>query len=143
MGLVKTASTKHVSLNCTLIYIIEGRLMTKKSPKIEKEKETVEKMIHYYCQHKHSPFSNEKCEECANLLMYTHQRLDSCQFGDEKPTCRKCQVHCYNPTNRSRIRAVMRYAGPRMMFRAPLRWFRHKLRERYAHLSPSTSKLCW
>ena len=130
MGLVRTASTKHVSLNFTVICVIEGISMTEKGSRIEKEKETVEKMIHYYCKHKHSPFSNEFCEECANLIIYSHQRLDSCQFGEEKPTCRKCQVHCYSPTNRAKIRAVMRYAGPRMMFLAPLKWLWHKLRER-------------
>ena len=98
--------------------------------RIEEEKETVEKMIRYYCQRKHSPSNNDPCEDCPNLILYSHNRLDSCQFGEEKPTCRKCPVHCYSPTNREKIRIVMRYAGPRMMFRAPLNWIRHKLHER-------------
>jgi hypothetical protein len=34
-------------------------------------------------------------------------------------TCAKCPVHCYRPELRERIRAVMRYAGPRMLFRHP------------------------
>jgi hypothetical protein len=101
--------------------------MTEHDTRIKNEKDTVEKMIRYYCQKKHA--NDTICKDCAGLIEYSHQRLDSCQFGEEKPTCRKCQVHCYSPMTRDRIRAVMRYAGPRMMFRAPLNWIRHKLRE--------------
>jgi hypothetical protein len=122
--------TKSVSSNCTVIDTVEEILMADNSTRIEEEKETVEKMIRYYCQHKHSLSTNELCQDCSNLLTYSHKRLDICQFGEEKPTCRKCPVHCYSPTNRAKIRAVMRYAGPRLMFRAPLNWIKHKLRER-------------
>ena len=99
-------------------------------PRIRDEKTTVSRMIKYYCQHKHTPENQDLCEDCTNLLVYAHNRLDYCQFGERKPTCRKCPVHCYNPSNREKIRAVMRFSGPRMAFRAPIDWIRHKLRER-------------
>jgi hypothetical protein len=104
--------------------------MTKQDSRIENEKKIVEKMISYYCQHKHSPSTNELYQDCSDLLTYSHMRLELCQFGEEKPTCRKCPVHCYSPTKRAKIRAVMRYAGSRMLFRAPLNWIKYKLRER-------------
>ena len=69
------------------------------------------------------------CPECAALLDYALRRLDSCRFGDGKPSCRKCPVHCYRADMRERIRTVMRWAGPRMIFRHPIAATRHLLRE--------------
>lgn len=69
------------------------------------------------------------CPECAALLDYAHRRLDSCRFGNGKPSCRKCPVHCYRADMRERIRTVMRWAGPRMIFRHPMAATRHLLRE--------------
>ena len=69
------------------------------------------------------------CPECAALLDYALRRLDSCRFGDGKPSCRKCPVHCYRADMRERIRTVMRWAGPRMIFRHPMAATRHLLRE--------------
>jgi len=45
--------------------------------------------------------------------------------------CSLCPVHCYSQTNRERIRTVMGYAGPRMLWRHPwltLLHFRDKQR---------------
>ena len=69
------------------------------------------------------------CPECAALLDYAHRRLDSCRFGNGKPSCRKCPVHCYRADMRERIRTVMRWAGPRMIFHHPIAATRHLLRE--------------
>ena len=69
------------------------------------------------------------CPECAALLDYALRRLDSCRFGNGKPSCRKCPVHCYRADMRERIRTVMRWAGPRMIFRHPIAATRHLLRE--------------
>lgn len=69
------------------------------------------------------------CPECAALLDYALRRLDSCRFGNGKPSCRKCHVHCYRADMRERIRTVMRWAGPRMIFHHPLAATKHLLRE--------------
>ena len=60
------------------------------------------------------------CEECAALLEYARARLDRCPYGLDKPTCAKCTTHCYKPAMREQVRAVMRYAGPRMVKEHPL-----------------------
>ena len=99
-------------------------------PKIQKEKETVEKFIHLYCEKKHESSSKTLCSKCQNLLEYSHQRLDQCQYREDKPTCRKCPVHCYRPIMREEIRQVMRFSGPRIVFRAPAVWIRHKIHDR-------------
>ena len=62
------------------------------------------------------------------LASYSEERLDRCQFGNGKPTCRKCPVHCYKPDMREMIREVMRFSGPRMIFRHPIAAIRHLAR---------------
>jgi hypothetical protein len=48
------------------------------------------------------------------------QRLEKCPFEEGKTTCARCPVHCYKPEMREKIRAVMRYSGPRMLYRHPM-----------------------
>ena len=54
-------------------------------------------------------------------------RLERCRFGPEKPTCANCPVHCYQATRCEQVKAVMRYAGPRMMWEHPIMSLRHWL----------------
>ena len=57
-------------------------------------------------------------------------------FGPDKPVCSKCPVHCYRPELRERIRGVMRYAGPRMLYRHPVLALRHQWHAPNAPLPP-------
>lgn len=91
--------------------------------RIEREKRTVAQMIRLYCCRKEG--NKELCPECAALLEYALQRLSKCPFGNGKKSCRHCSVHCYSPAMRTRIRAVMRYSGPRMMLYHPVAALRH------------------
>lgn len=99
-------------------------------PKIRKEKETVERMIRLYCEKKHKSKRGTLCTNCQELLEYSHERLEQCQFQEDKPTCRKCPVHCYRPTRRDEIRRVMRFSGPRLALHAPIDWIRHQIHDR-------------
>ena len=92
--------------------------MTAKSSRIAREGKTVQVMISLYCQHHHG--NNKLCSECVELADYALERLDNCPFQEGKTTCTKCPVHCYKPLMREKIRAVMRYAGPRMTYRHPV-----------------------
>jgi predicted amidophosphoribosyltransferase len=83
-------------------------------------------MIHRYCQDHHHT-THELCPDCQELLAYARQRLRHCPFQEHKTTCGKCPIHCYAPGKRERIRAVMRYAGPRMLFTHPLLALLHLL----------------
>ena len=40
-------------------------------------------------------------------------------YGEGKPTCAKCPIHCYKRVQREQAREIMRYAGPRMTYRHP------------------------
>lgn len=95
--------------------------------KIEREKATVEKMIRLYCRHKEG--NRDLCAECRELLEYAQKRLSRCPFGKEKSTCRKCPIHCYKPEMRERMKAVMKYAGPRMLVYHPAAAIRHIINE--------------
>ena len=85
-----------------------------------RERSTVAKMITLYCRAHHTAESGQLCSDCQALLDYAAQRIERCPFGAQKPTCAKCTLHCYRPEKREEIRQVMRYAGPRMLFRHPL-----------------------
>lgn len=87
----------------------------------------VEMMIRLYCRRKEG--NKELCPSCTELLQYAHARLGRCKFGENKTTCRKCPVHCYRPQMKERIREVMRWAGPRMMWHHPIAAVKHMLRE--------------
>lgn len=67
------------------------------------------------------------CPECAELEAYAHARSERCPFMEEKTFCSNCTVHCYRPEMRERIRTVMRYAGPRMLFHHPVMAIRHMI----------------
>lgn len=94
--------------------------------RIAREKKTVAAMIAMYCRDRHGG-GPRLCRECAELLDYARGRLDNCPFGEEKPACAKCAVHCYRRAERERITAVMRYSGPRMLTRHPILALRHLL----------------
>lgn len=98
---------------------------TDEMTRIEKEKRVVATMIRLYCRRKEH--NAELCPACRELMEYASARLDACRFGEGKTSCRKCTVHCYKLSMRSRIRAVMRYAGPRMIFYHPAEALRHLL----------------
>lgn len=84
-------------------------------------------MIRLYCRKKEG--NKELCPNCQSLLEYSHTRLNRCPFGETKPTCRLCTVHCYKPEMRKRMQELMRYAGPRMIFYHPTAAILHLLKE--------------
>lgn len=85
-----------------------------------RELKTIRAMVRMYCRgHGHGE-SGHLCAACAELSEYAARRLERCVFGDAKPACSHCVVHCYSDGKREQIRAVMRWAGPRMLLRHPL-----------------------
>jgi len=84
--------------------------------RLAREWKTVEAMVHIYCRDQHG---GALCSDCQQLMSYVSLRLERCRFGQDKPTCAKCPVHCYQRERRNQIKAVMRYAGPRMLWERP------------------------
>ena len=98
--------------------------------KREREKRMVSEMIALYCRKRHGARSGDLCPDCAALDAYARQRSDRCPFMETKTFCSNCRVHCYRPDMRERIREVMRFAGPRMIFRHPVAAVRHVVETR-------------
>jgi len=70
------------------------------------------------------------CADCAELREYAARRLARCVFGDAKPACANCVVHCYRADMRERVREMMRWSGPRMLLRHPVLAILHLIDER-------------
>ena len=96
--------------------------------KIEIEKLTLTRMISIYCKGNHGS-SKVFCGECNELELYAHKRLDLCRYAEDKPACKDCETHCYKSVCRNKIREVMRYSGPRMMFYYPADFLSHFFRK--------------
>jgi len=84
-------------------------------------------MLRMYCRSHHGIRQAALCADCTELHDYAYRRLERCVFGEAKPTCANCTVHCYKASMRERIRQVMRWAGPRMLWHHPVMAVRHKL----------------
>lgn len=87
--------------------------------KREREKRIVSQMIVLYCKKQHK-MKGKLCGECKELLEYASFRSDKCPFMETKTFCSNCKVHCYKPAMREKIREVMRFSGPRMIFHHPV-----------------------
>lgn len=93
----------------------------------EKEKKLIPVMIKKYCNGKHKEKRKaqgikhgEVCHECKELTEYALFRLDKCPFKVNKKFCSFCKIHCYKPEMREKIKAVMKYSGPRMLPSHPI-----------------------
>lgn len=94
------------------------------------EKDTLKKMLLIYCRKYHGK-RKELCPECLKILDYAGQRMDKCIYGDNKPVCSKCPIHCFKPEMRVAVKKVMRYSGPRMLWRSPILTARYMYRKRF------------
>lgn len=94
--------------------------ITKRSQRrMARERKTFRAMLGMFCHDKHGTASG-LCAACEQVHAYALERSAHCPFQADKPTCLKCPVHCYKPEMRSKVRDVMRYAGPKMMMRHPV-----------------------
>lgn len=103
--------------------------MTDILTKREREKQMVSEMISLYCRKKHHSHG-KLCSECAKLNVYAQNRVEHCPFMETKTFCSNCRVHCYKSEMREQIRAVMRFAGPRMIFHHPQAAIKHVVETR-------------
>lgn len=93
--------------------------MAEPGPRIQRERRTVEAMIGLYCRKKHGS-KGALCDGCRAIHDYAMGKLERCPFQERKSTCAKCRVHCYREPQRSQIREIMRFSGPRMLLRHPI-----------------------
>lgn len=96
-----------------------------------RELQTIAAMVGMYCRGHDHDRQQQLCASCSELLEYATRRLERCMFGDAKPTCANCMVHCYGADMREQIRVVMQWAGPRMLLRHPIKALLHLLHQRW------------
>lgn len=98
--------------------------MIVKGNRLARERETIAAMLAIYCRGRRHG-TDGLCAECRQLSDYALQRIEKCPYGEDKPVCARCPIHCYKPARREEVRKVMRYAGPRMLLYHPLLTLRH------------------
>lgn len=96
--------------------------------RIAREKQTFAHMLGIFCRAHHG--TDRLCRDCDELQRHVDTRLTRCPFGLAKPTCGSCCRNCHPPDRREHIRAIMRFAGPRMLWRHPLLALLHLLDSR-------------
>ncbi|HFF8525126.1 TPA: nitrous oxide-stimulated promoter family protein [Providencia rettgeri] len=96
--------------------------------RINREIKTIEKMINIYEKAHSAP--NDIPDYYQKLFIYAVNRLEKCRYGEAKPACKQCPIHCYQPKMREQMKAVMRWAGPKMLLHHPILAIRHLLDDR-------------
>lgn len=119
----------------------DSKIASKLERRREREKRVISQMIAIYCNGNHregdgrdghkpscKAYCGEAiCEECLKMDDYAVERTQMCRNMSTKTNCEECENHCYVPEMRRQIRAVMRYAGPRMIYKHPISAIRHLL----------------
>jgi hypothetical protein len=108
--------------NCQKTY--GDHLMVNIHHRMVRERKTMEAMVRLYCTKKHGK-GKKMCVDCSMLFEYAMSRLSKCPYQENKPTCAKCTIHCYKEPERSKIKMIMRFSGPRMLGRHPILAIRH------------------
>jgi hypothetical protein len=118
---------------------------TQTSAAIRRDLRTVAAFIQIYCDARHADRDRSPatvlrqparhivgrdvtlCRACEKLLAHATVKRQHCPF-DPKPLCKACPAHCYAPRYRRQIRAVMRYAGMRLLLSGRVDYLWHLLR---------------
>ena len=93
---------------------------------VEREIGMLRMLLEMYCAGRHGT-AGGLYPDCAELFEYAGGRVARCPHLPRKPSCRSCTIHCFDAAHRERIRAAMRYAGPRLFLRHPWRALEHLL----------------
>jgi len=104
---------------------------------MKKDIRLVGKFVEVYCSDKHQgverqPFilpenlgSRRFCAECTSFMMYAINRRLKCPLEAEKPSCKRCRIHCYSGEQLARVKEIMAYSGRKLMMRARLDYIWH------------------
>ncbi len=103
----------------------------------KKDIRLIGKFVEIYCAGKHHTIGltpatlpagmggRSLCPECASFLEYAISKRLKCPLEAEKPTCKRCRIHCYDSLHREKVREIMSYAGRKLMMRGRLDYLWH------------------
>jgi len=100
-------------------------MVRNKNARINRETKTISTLVTLYCKNHHDESGGGICDECNHIQEYAVKRLQKCPFIENKPTCAKCLVHCYNKDMQNKVKQIMRYSGPRLLLSHPILAIRH------------------
>jgi hypothetical protein len=98
-------------------------------PFLDQEK-LVASMIKIYCKQNHKSVEG-LCDACSNLFNYAQQRLEKCPYGKNKPVCSNCRIHCYKKEYKEKIKEVMRFSGPKIIFYKPVSGIKYLIKKKF------------
>jgi predicted amidophosphoribosyltransferase len=87
--------------------------------RIDRERHALTAQLHIYCRARHGA-GQKLCSACADRQHYIAERMERCELRAAKPTCTTCAFRCYAPPQQVKLRAILRYAGPRLLRKHPL-----------------------
>lgn len=93
---------------------------------LKREATLLESMVRDYCKRHYG--GERLCDNCKAFLTYALTRLAYCPFGENKPTCLKCKIHCYRSEQKETAKIIMRQEGPRMLFKHPVLTVEHMIK---------------
>ncbi len=93
--------------------------------KRDREKKVISEMVKLYCRKNHK--KRELCDECKEVLNCSLKRIDNCQFMETKTFCSNCKAPCYSPKMKEKVKQIMKFSGPRILFHHPLLVISHML----------------
>jgi hypothetical protein len=91
--------------------------------RLNTEKKVFRDMVVLYCKKNHTV--NSPCEECKKIIDYGFKKIEICPYGESKPFCSKCSIHCYEKNMQKKVKEIMRYSGPRIIFYHPIASLKH------------------
>ncbi|KJG21541.1 hypothetical protein UB37_10775 [Photobacterium iliopiscarium] len=104
------------------------------SGQLGREFKTITAMIDLYCEKHHqiNTVKFQRCADCEQFRNYVKQRLDRCPYGENKPSCKQCPIHCYKPQQKVHSQTIMRYSGPKMIIKHPIMAIKHLIHDKRA-----------
>lgn len=97
---------------------------------VEKDLKVLKQFIQIYCDTKHREAEKSEkdrlklCSECHGTMDYSRTRRELCPL-DPKPACKNCEIHCYKPDQRQKIRDIMRHSGMHLIKRGRIDMLLH------------------
>lgn len=93
-------------------------------PYMAEEVKTIRIMTEIYC-HAHHHTKEGLCPECEEFYLYAVKRIACCPFGEDKPVCGKCKIHCFGKGFKEKAKEIMAFSGPKLLFKHPWLSMRH------------------
>lgn len=90
--------------------------------RVQRDLRTLQAIGSIYCAAHHAGALKDDagmCEECAAVIKYTHERASACPYNHEG-NCQDCKLKCNRGEQQQRIKAIMKYAAPRMLVKHPI-----------------------